>query len=137
MLTPRNGQGNGSKEPQIHFGTYTPRFGGGETPSQDGNNSSDGVLKAKTIRLDFPRFNEEDLETWTCRAGQFFEIYNTPTEHRISLSSFHMDGKALVWSRELRANNSVTTRAEFVRSMQTCFGKGSYDNPMETLSKLK
>jgi hypothetical protein len=48
-----------------------------------------------------------------------------------------MDGKALVWFRELRANNSVTTWAEFVRSMQTRFDKGSYDDPMETLSKLK
>jgi hypothetical protein len=48
-----------------------------------------------------------------------------------------MDGKALVWFRELRANNSVTTWAEFVRSMQTRFDKGSHDDPMETLSKLK
>jgi hypothetical protein len=68
MLTTQNGQGSGSKDPQIHFGTYTPRFGGGETSYQDGNSSGKGAFKAKTIRLDFPRLDEKDPETWTCRA---------------------------------------------------------------------
>jgi hypothetical protein len=43
----------------------------------------------------------------------------------------------LVWFRELRASNPAISWAEFVRSMQIRFGRGSYDDPMESLSKLK
>jgi hypothetical protein len=39
-----------------------------------------------------------------------------------------MDGRALIWFHSWR---------EFVRALQIRFGKGSYDDPMETLSKLK
>jgi hypothetical protein len=82
----------------------TVRFAG-ETSFQEGSASGDAIIKAKTVRLDFPRFDGEDPESWSCRAEQFFDFYNTPAEHRIALSSFHMDGKALVWYRELRTSN--------------------------------
>jgi len=104
---------------------------------QGETSSGDGFLKPKTVRLDFPRFDGEGAETWCCRAEQFFEYYNTPIDHRLSITSFHMDGRALVWFRELRASTPTLTWPEFVCSLQIRFGKGSYDDPMETLSKLK
>ncbi|XP_062176260.1 uncharacterized protein LOC133881329 [Alnus glutinosa] len=107
-------------------------FGGGE-----GSGGGEGILKPKSVRLDFPRFDGDDPETWCCRAEQFFELYNTPAEQRLSITSFHMDGRALVWFREMRASNLVTTWPEFIRSMQVRFGRGSYDDPMEKLLKLK
>jgi len=116
------------------FVLYPQDYGGGES-SRSG--LGDGLLKPKSVRLDFPRFDGEDPETWCCRAEQFFEYYSTPMEHRLSISSFHMDGKALVWFRELRASNPAIPWAEFVRSMQIRFGRSSYDDPMESLSKLK
>jgi hypothetical protein len=48
-----------------------------------------------------------------------------------------MEGKALVWFQELKANKCLSTWEEFVRSMNIRFGKGSYDDPIETLTKLK
>jgi hypothetical protein len=49
-----------------------------------------------------------------------------------------MEGKALVWFQELKAKKkSDSTWEEFVRATQVRFGKESYDNPMETLTKLK
>lgn len=107
-------------------------LGGGE-----GSEGGEGILKPKLVRVDFPRFDGDDLETWCCRAKQFFELYNTPVEQRLSITSFHMDGRALVWFRELRASNLVTTWPEFIRSMKVHFGSGSYDDLMEKLSKLK
>jgi hypothetical protein len=100
----------------------TVRFAG-ETSFHEGSASGDAIIKSKIVRLNFPRFDGEDPETWSCRAEQFFDFYNTPTKHRIALSSFHMDRKALVWYRELKASNSVKTWDEFVRSMQIRFGQ--------------
>lgn len=64
-------------------------------------------------------------------------MYNTLDTQRLSISAFHMDGKALVWFQELKAGNEVTSWAEFVWAIQIQFGRGPYDDPMETLSKLQ
>lgn len=133
LVLSKSGQSTG-KDPLINFGSFTNHLGMGESSYQEGSTFDEGIIKAKTIRLDFPRFEGEDPEMWSCPAEQFFDFYNTPPNHRISISSFHMDGHALVWFRELRASNSLTTWEEFVRAMQIRFGRSSYDDPMETLS---
>jgi hypothetical protein len=103
---------------------------GGESHSREGP-------KPKTVRLEFPHFDGEDPETWCYRAEQFFEIYCTPDTQRLSISAFHMDGKALVWFQELRASNEVSSWTNFIRAIQIRFCRGPYDDPMENLSKLK
>jgi len=67
----------------------------GETSNPEGFNSSDG-LKPKTIRWEFPRFDGEDPKSWCCRAEQYFDYYNTPDPQRLSISSFHMEGRAIL-----------------------------------------
>jgi hypothetical protein len=113
-----------------------PIFFGGETSSFLGSSNSGEGIKPKTVRLEFPRFDGDDPETWCCRAEQFFEMYSTPDTQRLSISAFHMDGKALVWFQELKVSNELSTWAEFVRAIQLRFGPSPYDDPMETLSKL-
>jgi hypothetical protein len=94
-------------------------------------------FQTRSMKFDFPRFNEEDLETWSCHAGQFFDYYGTPDRQRLSISSFHMEGKTLIWFQELKASGGLSTWGEFLRSLKIRFGKGSYDDPMEDLTKLK
>jgi len=48
-----------------------------------------------------------------------------------------MEGKALLWFQKLKDKKCVCTWDEFVRATQVRFGKGSYDDPMETLTKQK
>ncbi len=43
----------------------------------------------------------------------------------------------MVWFQELKASKCVSNWEEFVRAIQIRFGRGAYDDPMETLSKLK
>jgi hypothetical protein len=57
-------------------------LGGGET-----SGGGEGILKPKSIRLDFPRFNGDDPKTCCCRVKQFFELYNTPAEQRLFITS--------------------------------------------------
>jgi hypothetical protein len=47
-----------------------------------------------------------------------------------------MKGKAFVWFQELKTNKCMSNWEEFVRAMQIRFGKGSYDDPVETQTKL-
>jgi hypothetical protein len=128
-----NNRNVGQQEPNANHGIS---FSGIGNSYHEGNSSGDG-FHTKSIRLEFPRFDGEDPESWCCRATQFFEFYSTPDAQRLTISSFHMEGKALVWFQELRATKCVSNWEEFVRAVQIRFGKGSYDDPMETLTKLK
>jgi hypothetical protein len=91
----------------------------------------------KSIRLEFPKFDGEDPLNWCYKAEQFFDHYATPKIQRLKISSFHMECTALIWFQELHKSNSFSTWEEFAKALQTRFGMGSYDDPMETLSKLK
>jgi len=48
-----------------------------------------------------------------------------------------MEGREMVWFQELKASQTISTWEEFVRAVQIRFGPGPYNDPMETLSKLK
>lgn len=43
----------------------------------------------------------------------------------------------MVWFQELKVSQTISSWEEFVRAVQIRFGPGAYDDPMETLSKLK
>jgi hypothetical protein len=48
-----------------------------------------------------------------------------------------MEGKAFIWFQELKNSHGFTNWPEFTKALQVRFGRGSYDDPMETLLKLK
>jgi hypothetical protein len=108
----------------------------GEPSGQEGNHSGDG-FQTWSMKFNFPHFDGEDPKTWSCRAGQFFDYYCTPDKQRLSISSFHVVGKALSWFQELKASGSLSSWDEFLRAMRIRFGKGSYVDPMENLTNLK
>jgi hypothetical protein len=87
--------------------------------------------------LEFPCFNGEDPNSWCYKVEQFFEFYDAPEGQRLSLIAFHMEGEALSWFQALRSSNNLSTWSEFLIAIQVRFGRGSYDDPLETLSKLK
>jgi hypothetical protein len=87
--------------------------------------------------LEFPCFNGEDPNSWCYKVEQFFEFYDIHEGQRLSLTAFHMEGKALSWFQALCSSNNLFTWNEFLNAIQVRFGRGSYDDPMETLSKLK
>jgi len=100
---------------------------------------SDGgkVFSTRPLRLDFPRFNGDDPKGWCYCSTQFFDYYVIPDPQRFVITRFHLEGKALVWYQELRNSNVLTTWPEFLNLLQTRFGTGFCDDPMETLVKLK
>ena len=87
--------------------------------------------------MEFPKFNGEDPLNWCYKAEQFFNHYSTLEIQRPKISSFHVEGTALIWFQELHKSNSFSTWEEFAKALQTRFGMGCFDDPIETLSKLK
>jgi hypothetical protein len=129
------------RDESVSFDTMEANFGstskGGMHVGDGGGFHAGDGFHTKSIRLGFPKFDGEDPLNWCYKAEQFFDHYSTPEFQRLKISSFHMEGTTLIWFQELHKSNSFSTRDEFARALQTRFGMGSYDDPMETLSKLK
>jgi hypothetical protein len=136
MLSSHAGSSGGRQDKGGHSGSTHHILSGKENSYHDGSGFEEG-FKPKTVRLEFPRFNGEDPKMWCCRAERFFDHYGTPDTQRLNISSFHMEGRAMVWFQELKASKTVSNWEEFVRAIQIRFCRGAYDDPMETLSKLK
>ena len=85
-----------------------------------------GALIPRSIKLEFPRFSGGD---------PFACYYEIPEEEKILNASYHLDDEALVWFQD--CERSLDSWETFVRAIQVRFGPSSYDDPMETLTKLR
>lgn len=63
-------------------------------------------------------------------------LYNTLPHHKLRLASLHMEGKAMVWYQDLENSNTIVDLETFVKAILVKFGSRSYDDPMETLTRL-
>ena len=92
---------------------------------------------SKSVRLDFPWFKGDDLTSWVYKANQYFSFYQTPFNERLLMASFHMDGDALVWFQDSNENGVLATWEGFVDALLIRFGSTTYEDPMESLTRLR
>lgn len=71
------------------------------------------------------------------KAQQLFQVYNTPLNQRILLASYHIEDEALIWFQDAEEAGQFTSWEAFVRSLHIRFGTSAYDDPMETLTRLR
>jgi hypothetical protein len=74
----------------------------------------------RTRALKFPQLDGDDLEEWCCRAEEYFAYHHTPDECRVSLSTFHLEGKIreIQWFQDIRWSKRVIPWDEFVRTLR-------------------
>uniref|UniRef100_A0A2N9HVX1 Integrase catalytic domain-containing protein n=1 Tax=Fagus sylvatica TaxID=28930 RepID=A0A2N9HVX1_FAGSY len=89
----------------------------------------------RTVKLEFPRFRGGDPTPWVYRAMQFFQYYQIPEEEKVIHASYYLDEEALIWFQD--CEHEIMNWNEFVRAVQMRFGPATYDDPMETLTKLR
>ena len=91
----------------------------------------------KTIKLEFPRFRGGNPSGWIYKANQFFQLYGTPPNQKILLASYHMEDEVLIWFQDAEEAGLFTSWEAFVKSLHVRFGTSAYDDPMESLTKLR
>ena len=89
------------------------------------------------MKLEFPWFRGENPSSWVYKAHQFFRLYGTPPNQKILLASYHVEEKALIWFQEAEEASQFTSWEAFMRSLHVRFGTSAYDDPMETLTRLR
>ncbi|GJU82175.1 kinase-like domain-containing protein [Tanacetum coccineum] len=76
----------------------------------------------KSLRIIIPCYDGGDPLGWIFQVEQFFDIHQTPVEHRIQLASFYLDGLALSWFQWLCRNAPVNDWDSFVKALNDRFG---------------
>ena len=87
------------------------------------------------MKLDFPRFKEGDPTSCIYKAIQYFHYYQVQDAEKVMNASYHLNDDALIWFQD--SEHTINCWDEFVRTILLRFGTASYDNPMESLTKLK
>ncbi|GKD22257.1 reverse transcriptase, partial [Tanacetum coccineum] len=60
------------------------------------NNTHSGRM----TKMEFPRFNGDDVKEWVYRCKQFFKIDGLEEERKVELASMHLYDQALVWHQQ-------------------------------------
>ena len=89
----------------------------------------------RPMKLEFPRFKGGDPNPWIYKAIQYFHYYQVQDAEKVMHASYHLDDDALIWFQD--SEHAITCWDEFVRTILLRFGPASYDDPMESLTKLR
>jgi len=112
-----------------------------ETGGNGGSGSSNGGNGfSRLSRVDFPKFDGEDVQGWLYKCEQFFEIDAIPGNRRVKIASIHLSGRALVWHQSFMRGFGLGVWPEweeYKRAIVDRFGVGPYDDPLAELMKLK
>ncbi|GJW18472.1 LysM domain-containing GPI-anchored protein 2 [Tanacetum coccineum] len=91
----------------------------------------------RLTRLDFPKFNGEDVKGWLFRVQQFFAIDQIREDQKMRLVSMHLFDKALNWHLQFvkRFGENVPWNV-YEAEILSRFGE-VYDDPLVELKNLK
>ncbi|GKV50520.1 hypothetical protein SLEP1_g57222 [Rubroshorea leprosula] len=99
-----------------------------------------GPLTSKIAKIEFPKFNGEELKDWLYKCNQYFRIDGTPDEHKAHLASINLEGKAMKWHQsflEIKGEQVLSNWEEYVEGLKARFGEKAYEDPMSDLISLK
>ncbi|XP_061968341.1 uncharacterized protein LOC133691764 [Populus nigra] len=89
------------------------------------------------LKLSFPRFDGSEPTGWVYKAEQYFEFQAIDSAQQVQLASFHLDGIALQWHRWLTKFRGPLLWNEFVQALLQRFGPTDYEDPSESLTRLR
>lgn len=118
---------NRSANTTVHL-PYDTRISHTDTASSHNN--------AFRMKLDVPRFDGTDAHGWIFKANQFFTFHNTSDAQRLAISSFNMEGPALIWYQYMHNHGLILDWTGFCEALTLRFGTSMYDDPKGALAKL-
>ncbi|GKA88273.1 retrotransposon-related protein, partial [Tanacetum coccineum] len=104
--------------------------------AQHGGGGDQRSLLPRSMRLDVPKFNGADPESWIFAINEYFALLATPDEQRLKVVGFNLDGDAAEWFRWMTHNKLVASWDGFLDNVRNRFGPSKYEDPQGVLSKL-
>ena len=66
-----------------------------------------------------------------------FQVLQYPIIEKLMLASFHMEGEALIWFQDSEEAGLFVDWESLIQALHIRFGATAYDDPMETLTRLR
>lgn len=89
------------------------------------------------MKLDVPRFDDNDPLGWIFKISQFFDYQGIPDHERLTVASFYMDGPALSWYQWMSRNEFFPSWPVMLQALESQFALSFYDDPQGVLFKLQ
>lgn len=70
------------------------------------------------------------------RLNSFFNYHDTPDKQQLMISSFHMDGSALLWYHWIHSNGKIYSWLPFLQDLDVRFGPSEFVDYQGQLAKL-
>ena len=110
----------------------------------DGNGASSDRFThyagyTRLSRIEFPRFNGDNVKEWLYQCETYFLMDETPLEVKTKLAIMHLEGKAFKWhhaSRKILWSKHLPSWGEYVQFLTERFGNAC-DDPMVKLMNLR
>ncbi|XP_057417585.1 uncharacterized protein LOC130711837 [Lotus japonicus] len=101
-----------------------------------GGGDGEHRVATRLTRLDFPKFNREDVDSWLAKCERFFALDSTPEDDRVAVASIALDESSFRWFQSLE-QSTVGRLAwkEFATAVKIRFGL-EFESPMEELKRL-
>ncbi|GJT37852.1 gypsy/ty3 retroelement polyprotein, partial [Tanacetum coccineum] len=91
----------------------------------------------RLAKVEFLKFQRDDIKGWAFRCDKFFSIDNTPNEKKVKIISVHLSDKALLWHREyLSVNGENVSWKVYKNAIIQRFGS-VFEDPMSALKNAK
>ena len=92
---------------------------------------------SRVAKIDFPKFNGDDVRGWLFRCEQLFLIDQVHELEKVNLVSIHLYDKALLWHTQFIKNQGNCVSWEvYKKAILDRFGS-VYDDPISELKNLK
>ncbi|KAI4303338.1 hypothetical protein MLD38_038983 [Melastoma candidum] len=110
---------------------------------REGKSEDSRSITANTFampKVDFPEFDESDLEDWLYKCQRFFELEHVPEDKKVKLASLYLYGSALQWHYSYvknRMRDMALEWEEYALALNSRFGKEVFEDPMGKMNNLK
>ena len=75
----------------------------------------------RLVKMEFPKFQCEDIESWILKCDSYFALDNTPEDRKITMASIQLDEMAYLWHSALMNGDTLLQKYPF-----TCAYFGLY-----------
>ncbi|XP_076919635.1 protein LATERAL BRANCHING OXIDOREDUCTASE 1-like [Bidens hawaiensis] len=91
-------------------------------------------------KVNFPKFNGEDVQGWLYRGEHFFAIDETPDNLKLRHAVIHLEGDVIQWHRSyMKTRNATVAKLpweEYVRAISSRFSNSMFEDPLEEIASL-
>ena len=89
------------------------------------------------MKIEVPHFDGSDVSCWVFKMEQFFQFYNTLEDQKVLISSFHLEGSALISFKWMHSNGFIESWKGFLKAINLRFVSSLYEDHIGVLSKLQ